>query len=92
MAFIVIGVLLLLLHFVGIGPTAAWDPLTLPGFAKFSVPFLLALAWWAWADGSGMTKRREMEREVEKRNQRRKRHIEAMGLGPDQRSSNFRQR
>ena len=92
MAFIVIGVLMLLLHFVGIGPTADWDPLTLKGFAKYSVPFLLALAWWAWADGTGMTKRREMEREVEKQKERRKRHIEAMGLGPDQRSSSFRRR
>jgi len=33
-----------------------------------------------------------MEREVEKRGERRKRHIEAMGLGPDQRSSTFRRR
>jgi small Trp-rich protein len=26
-------------------------------------PFALAVAWWAWADSSGYTKRKAMERE-----------------------------
>jgi len=50
---------------------------------RFVTPFLLALAWWAWADASGMTRRREMERDAERKAERRRRNISAMGLGPD---------
>lgn len=93
MAFVVIGVLMLVLHFVGIGPTAEWDPSTVSGFVKFTVPFLLALGWWAWCDASGLTKRREMERDTERKAERRKRNISAMGLGPDApRSGSYRRR
>ena len=83
MAFVVIGVLLLVLHVLGIGPTADWDPSTLMGFVKFAIPFLLALGWWAWADASGWTKRREMQRDQERKSDRRRRQVEAMGMGPD---------
>lgn len=33
-------------------------------------PFALAAAWWAWADASGYTRKRAMERENERKNAR----------------------
>jgi small Trp-rich protein len=43
-------------------------------------PFGLAVAWWSWADASGYTKRKEMEREDAKRQARIDRNRDAMGL------------
>ncbi len=83
MAFVIIGVLLLAAHFAGIGPPAAWNFKVLDGdLWKFVLPFLLALAWWAWADASGMTRRREMEKDAQRKAERRKRNVAALGLGP----------
>lgn len=36
-------------------------------------PFALAVAWWAWADSTGYTKRKAMEREDKRRDGRRER-------------------
>lgn len=36
-------------------------------------PFALAAAWWAWADSTGYTKRKAMEREDKRRDERRER-------------------
>jgi small Trp-rich protein len=74
MLFVIVGVILVGLNLAGIGPVAQWN---------FVTPFLLAWAGWAWADASGMTRRREMERDAERKAERRRRNISAMGLGPD---------
>jgi small Trp-rich protein len=34
------------------------------------IPFALAVAWWSWADSSGYTKRKVVERENERRQER----------------------
>lgn len=73
MYFLGLGLLLLLLRYLEIGPVAAlswWWVLT---------PFALAVAWWAWADASGYTKRRAMEREVQRRQDRVDRSKTAIG-------------
>src|SRR5207344_1640837 len=44
------------------------------------LPFGLAVAWWAFADASGLTKRREMDKLEERKHERRRRHMEALGL------------
>ena len=45
-------------------------------------PFGLAVAWWAWADASGYTKRKEM-RKMDNRTQKRiNRQRISMGLPP----------
>lgn len=83
MAFVIIGVLLLGLHFVGFGPPAAWNFKVVDGdLWKFVLPFLAALAWWWWCDASGLTRRREMERDARRKADRRKRNVAAMGLVP----------
>ncbi len=43
-------------------------------------PFALAVAWWAWADTTGYTKRREMEKMDKKKQDRIERHRDALGI------------
>jgi small Trp-rich protein len=43
-------------------------------------PFALAVAWWAWADTTGYTKRRVMDKMVQKKQDRIDRQREAMGI------------
>jgi small Trp-rich protein len=50
------------------------------------VPFALAVAWWAWADASGYTKRKVMEKEDARRQARIDRQRSNLGmLSPGQR-------
>lgn len=79
MLFVAVGVLLLALHFLGIGPPARWTFEVSGDLWKFVLPFLLALAWWAWADMSGLTRRREMNREAERKADRRRRNMVSAG-------------
>ena len=52
-----IGIVFLLCKYLEIGPIANWD------WWFVLSPFALAALWWAWADSSGYTKRKAMERE-----------------------------
>jgi small Trp-rich protein len=49
---VVIGVVLLLLWLLDIGPIGAWP------WWLIALPFGGAMLWWWWADTSGWTKRR----------------------------------
>lgn len=64
MYFLGIGLALLLLKYLAMGPVAAWS------WWLVLAPFGLAAAWWAWADWSGFTKKRAMEK-MERRRQKR---------------------
>jgi len=44
------------------------------------IPFALAMAWWAWADSSGYTKRKVVERENERKQARIDRQRSNLGL------------
>ena len=80
MFFVVVGVILILLNLLGIGPIGDWT-WTLGGdLWKFALPFVFAVAWWAWADSSGHTKRREMERMEARKEGRRLKNMDALGL------------
>ena len=46
------------------------------------LPFGLAVAWWAWADMSGLTKRKAMERIDAKKEARRQQSMERLGMAP----------
>ncbi len=76
MLFLGLGLVLLLMKYMEIGPVAAW-----PWYVVFA-PFGLAVAWWAWADWSGYTKKKAVERENDKRQARIDKNREAMGLKP----------
>lgn len=82
MALVIVGVILMVLHFLGIGPMAQWNWEITGDLWKFLLPFVLALVWWAYADGSGLTRKREMVKDQERKDERRRRNIAAMGLGP----------
>ena len=75
MYFLILGVILLLLKYLEIGPVAAWSWWTV------LAPFGLAALWWAWADWSGYTKRKAMEKEDAKKIARINKAKEAMGQG-----------
>ncbi|HEY1393713.1 MAG TPA: TIGR04438 family Trp-rich protein [Methylibium sp.] len=74
MWFVVIGVLLLVMKVADFGPVGGWSWLLV------LAPFACAVAWWAWADASGYTKRREMDKVDAVREERRKRNLASLGL------------
>ncbi|MEO8299250.1 MAG: TIGR04438 family Trp-rich protein [Burkholderiales bacterium] len=83
MAFVVIGVLLVLLRWAEVGPTGALS------WWLVLLPFALAVAWWAWRDATGMTQRHEMDKLDQKRAARRAQAMEALGR-PDLRKKKRR--
>jgi len=70
-----LGIILLAMKYLEIGPVAAWD------WWMVLAPFGLAAAWWAWADYSGYTKRKAVERENVRKAARLERQREQLGLG-----------
>ena len=68
-----LGLVLLAVKYLEIGPVAAWD------WWVVLAPFGLAVLWWAWADASGYTKRKAMERESARRKARIDGNREALG-------------
>jgi small Trp-rich protein len=79
MYLIVIGVLLLVLKFADFGPVGQWS------WWIVLAPFAGAAIWWAWADASGWSKRRAMDRMQDKKDERRRRNMEALGTEPRRR-------
>ena len=76
MYFLLMGVLALGLKYFEIEPVSAlswWWVLS---------PFALAVAWWAWADASGYTKRTEMKKMDNRKVKRINKQRESMGLPP----------
>lgn len=74
MYFLGLGIVLLLMKYLEIAPVAAWSWLVV------LAPFGLAVAWWSWADASGYTRRKAMEREEKRRQDRINKQREAMGI------------
>jgi small Trp-rich protein len=73
MALVFLGVLGLVLKWMEIGPVAGWSWLTV------LAPFGLAVLWWAIADALGFTARARQRREDNRREQRRRNTVEALG-------------
>ena len=74
MYFLLIGILGLALKYLEIEPVAGlswWLVLS---------PFALAVVWWAWADASGYTKRKEIEKMDDRKQKRIDRQRAAMSL------------
>ncbi len=74
MYFLGLGIILLLMKYLEMDPVAGWSWLVV------LAPFGLAAAWWAWADASGYTRRKAMEREDQRRLDRINKQRDAMGL------------
>jgi len=67
-----LGLILLVLKYI------QWDPVALWSWWLVLAPFALAVVWWGWADASGYTKRKAMERHDQRRDERRARTKEAL--------------
>ena len=74
MAFLIIGVLLLVAKFAEFGPFANWS------WWVVLAPFLLAALWWEFSDSIGLTQRKAIERMGQRKQERRDRALEALGL------------
>jgi len=68
-----LGLVFLALKYLAIGPVAAWS------WYVVLLPFGLAVAWWAWADATGYTRRKAMERDEKRRLARIEKHRVAIG-------------
>ncbi len=68
-----LGLIFLVMKVSGLGPGASW------AWWVVLLPFVLAAVWWAWADWSGFTKRKAMDKEDLRRQQRIQRSHEALG-------------
>lgn len=75
MLFLGIGILLLALKYLEIGFVATWE------WWHVLSPFGLAFLWWTWADWSGYTKRKAVERENARKKERLDKQREKLGLG-----------
>ena len=73
MYFLGLGLVLLAMKFLELGPVAMWD------WWVVLAPFGLAVAWWAWADSSGYTKKKAMDVEDARLKARIDKNREAIG-------------
>jgi small Trp-rich protein len=69
-----LGIVLLAMKYLEFGPVALWSWLWVLS------PFALAVVWWAWADWSGYTKKKAMERENDRKQARIDKSRDALGI------------
>ena len=79
MYFLLLGIAALVMKYLEFGPVAA-----MPWWVVLS-PFGLAVVWWAWADSSGYTKRKEMDKMDKRKQDRLDKQREQMGMLPAKR-------
>ena len=79
MYLVLIGLVGLVLKYLEIGPVA-----TLSWWVLL-IPFALAVAWWAWADSTGYTKKKEMSKMDLRKQERIEKQRAAMGMLPKKR-------
>jgi small Trp-rich protein len=75
MYLLVLGIILLAMKYLEFGPVADW------AWWVVLSPFALAVVWWTWADHSGYTKRKAVERENARKQARIDRSRDQLGLG-----------
>ena len=71
-----ISVLLLALKYLEIGPVANWS------WWWVLSPFALTALWWAWADATGYTRRKAVEKMEQRKQDRINKHKETLGMRP----------
>lgn len=74
MPLVVIGTLLLIAHLADLGPVGQWP------WWVIAAPFAGAVLWWNFADNSGWTQRRVMDKMERKKAERRAKAMDALGL------------
>ena len=81
MWFVGLGILLIAMKLGDVSVVAEWN------WWMVLAPFGLAVLWWIYADSSGLTKRREMEKLENKKLERRRKNMAALGTGRDNRKT-----
>lgn len=81
MWFLVLGVLLVALKLADISVVAAWS------WWAVLAPFAAAFLWWMYADASGLTKKREMDKLEERKLERRRKNLDALGIDRERQKS-----
>lgn len=74
MPMVIVGVLLLVAKLAEFGPFATWS------WWIILAPFLIAILWWQFADSTGWTQRRAMEKMERRKEERREKAMDALGL------------
>ncbi|HEY3049722.1 MAG TPA: TIGR04438 family Trp-rich protein [Polaromonas sp.] len=74
MYLLLMGIVALALKYLEIGPVAVWS------WWVVLSPFALAVAWWTWADASGFTKQREIDKMAKRKQERIDKQRAAMGM------------
>lgn len=74
MWFLVLGLIGIALKYFEVGPVGQWS------WWVVLIPFALAAAWWAYADASGYTKRKAVEKEEARKQERIERQRSQMGM------------
>jgi small Trp-rich protein len=74
MYLLLIGIVLLALKYLEIGPVATWD------WWVVLTPLGLAVLWWWWADWSGYTKKKAVEKESARKQARIDKSRESLGI------------
>lgn len=86
MYFVVLGVLQLLMKVAEFGPVAGWS------WWVVFWPFAAAVVWWAWADLTGYTKRREMDKMDKRVAERREQNLIKLGMDKRGRRTSVKKR
>ena len=71
-----LGLILLIMKYLEFGPVATWS------WWLVLAPFGMAVLWWAWADWSGYTKKKAMERDDARRQTRIDKTRKTLGMLP----------
>ena len=74
MYFLGLGLVLLALKYLEYGAVAEWS------WWVVLAPFGLAAAWWAWADATGYTKKKAVQKEYARKEARLNKHRTALGM------------
>lgn len=75
MGLLIVGLLLAGLKLAGVSPVAGWS------WWWLSLPFVGAVLWWHFVDASGITKKREMDKMDARKEARRQKNLDHLGLG-----------
>lgn len=70
-----LGIVFVLLKYLELSPVASWP------WWLVLLPFALTALWWAWADYTGYTKRRVMEKIDKRKQERIDKNKHALGMG-----------
>ena len=76
MPLVIVGLLLLVAKWAEFGPFANWS------WWVVLAPFPLAAVWWHFADSTGLTQKRAIEKMEQRKRDRRDKALSALGMDP----------